>query len=122
MLSSTWSSGVLLLDTVSASLGWGSGAVATLEGDPSPIPSTLEGPPARILSSSRAPTSLEAPSETVDRWLPGRGSSLGLLLSISRSLHLVKTALDASHRIWGWTHPLSPQPIFASVQQIRQQA
>ena len=64
MLNNTRSDGLLLINTVFASLGEGIEAAATPKGDPSPISSALEGPTARILSSRGALASLGAPSKT----------------------------------------------------------
>ena len=107
VLSSTCSGGLLLLNTVFAGLGGGIGATTTPEGDPSPISSTLECPPTGIPSSRGVLASLGLP-KLADRWGLDRGSPLRLLPNPSRSLHLAKTYLDASHQKWGWTHPSSP--------------
>ena len=79
MLSSTWLGGLLLLDTVSISLGGGSGAVATTEEDPSPILSTLEGPLAGILSSKGASTPLGAPSDIDQSLVAQLRESIGII-------------------------------------------
>ena len=63
MLNNTWLSDLLLLDTATAGLGKGNRAVATPEGDPSPISLTLEGPLVGIPSSKGAPTPLREPSK-----------------------------------------------------------
>ena len=107
MLSSMCSGVLLLLNTVFVGLDGGIGAATTPKGDPSPILSTLECPPVGITSSRGRLASLGLP-KLADRWGLDQGSPLRLLPNPSRSLHLAKTYLDASHHIWGWTHPLSP--------------